>query len=52
MQDRLKGKTLFFKTIALQENEYRSEFRRVPEDLTLAEAADMLTKRAIVAANR
>lgn len=49
---RVKGKALFFKTIAVQEKEYRSDFRRVPEGLTLAEAADMLTKRVIVAANR
>jgi hypothetical protein len=48
----VNGKALFFKTIAVQEKEYRSDFRRVRDDLTLAEAADMLTKQVIVAANR
>jgi len=52
MEVNLKGKALFFKTIAVQEKEYRSGFHRVPEGLTLAEAADTLTKQVIVAANR
>jgi len=52
MEVDVKGKALFFKTIAVQEKEYRSDFRRVPDGLTLAEAADILTKPAIVAANR
>jgi len=52
MEVHVKGKALFFKTIAVQENEYRSDFRSVPDGLTLAEAADMLTKQVVVAANR
>jgi hypothetical protein len=52
MEVDVKGKALFFKTIAVQEKEYRSDFRAVPDGLTLAEAADMLTKQVIVAANR
>lgn len=52
MEVDVKGRALFFKTIAVQEKEYRSDFRRVRDDLTLAEAADMLTKQVIVAANR
>jgi hypothetical protein len=52
MEVDMKGKALFFKTIAVQEKEYRSDFRRVRDGLTLAEAADMLTKQIIVAANR
>lgn len=51
MEVDMKGKALFFKTIAVQEKEYRSDFRTVPEGLTLAEAADMLTKQVFVAAN-
>ena len=43
---------LFFKTIAVKEKEYRSDFRTVPDGLTLVEAADMLIKQVIVAANR
>ncbi len=52
MEVDIKGKALFFKTIAVNEKEYRSDFRMVPDGLTLAEAADMLTKQVIVAANR
>src|SRR5260370_18946058 len=52
MEVDMKGKALFFKTIAVKEKEYRSEFRTVPDGLTLAEAADMLTKQGMVAANR
>ena len=52
MEVDMKGKALFFKTIAVNEKEYRSDFRTVPDGLTLAEAADMLTQRVMVAANR
>src|SRR5215469_7101789 len=36
----MKGKALFFKTITIEQAEYRSNFQTVPDDLTLAEAAD------------
>jgi len=52
MEVDMKGKALFFKTIAVKEKEYRSDFRTVPDGLTLAEAADILTKQVIVVANR
>jgi hypothetical protein len=52
MEVDMKGKALFFKTIAVNEKEYRSNFRIVPDGLTLAEAEGMLTKQIIVAANR
>lgn len=52
MEVDMKGKALFFKTVAVKEKEHRSDFRTVPGGLTLAEAADMLTKQVIVAANR
>jgi hypothetical protein len=52
MEVDMKGKALFFKTIAVKEKEYRSDFRTVADGLTLAEAADMLTKQVMVAANR
>jgi hypothetical protein len=52
MEVDMKGKALFFKTIDVNEKEKRSDFRTVPDDLTLAEAADMLIKQVIVAANR
>lgn len=52
MEVDMKGKALFFKTIAVQQQESRSDFRTVPDGLTLAEAADMLAKKVTVAANR
>jgi hypothetical protein len=52
MEVDVQGKALFFKTIAVHEKEHRSNFRTVPDNLTLPEAADMLTKQVIVAANR
>jgi hypothetical protein len=41
----MKGKALFFKTIGVQQNYSRSNFKRVPDDLTLANAAKMLEQR-------
>ena len=41
----MQGKALFFKSIGAQENETRSSFRRVPDDLTLAQAAEKLEPR-------
>ena len=52
LQVDMKGKALFFKTIAVQQEEQRSHFQMVRENLTLSEAADMLTKQVVVAANR
>jgi hypothetical protein len=52
MEVNMKGKALFFKTIAVEEKEYRTDFRTVPDSLTLAEAAHMLTRPVMIAANR
>lgn len=52
MEVDIKGKALFLKTIAAKEEEYRSDFRTVPDGLTLAEAADILTKQVMIVANR
>jgi len=52
MEVDMKGKALLFKTIAVQEKEYRSDFRTVSDGLTLAEAADILTNEVTVAANQ
>jgi hypothetical protein len=41
----MHGRALFFKTISVQQNEVRSNFQPVPEDITLAQAADELQKR-------
>jgi hypothetical protein len=47
----IQGKALLFKTIAIQQKERRTNFRTVPASLTLADAAEMLTKQVILAAN-
>ena len=44
----MHGKALFFKTIAVQENEIRTNFQRVPDNLTLSEAAEQLQKQSAV----
>lgn len=44
----MHGKALFFKTIAVQENEIRTNFQRVPDNLTLSEAAQQLQKQSSV----
>ena len=49
---RMKGKALLFKTISVQQTENHSDFHPVPNDLTLAAAADMLNKHVFVADNR
>ncbi len=41
----MHGKALFFKTISVQQNEIRSNFQRVPDNLTLAQAAEELQKQ-------
>ncbi len=48
----MKGKALLFKTIGMQERENHSDFHRVPDELTLAEAASILNKQIVVADNR
>jgi hypothetical protein len=42
----MRGKVLFFKTISVQQDENRSKFRQVPDDLTLAQAAEELHKQS------
>jgi hypothetical protein len=48
----MKGKALLFRTIGLHETEIHSDFNRVPDELTLAEAAGILNKQIVVADNR
>jgi hypothetical protein len=48
----MKGKALLFETIEVQVAENHSDFHRVPDDLTLQEAADILGQQNIVADNR
>jgi hypothetical protein len=48
----MKGKALLFKTIGVQETENHNDFHRVPDDLTLAEAAGILNREIVEADNR
>jgi len=48
----MKGKALFFKTINVQQAESHSDFHRMRDDLTLAEAASTLNGQTVVADNR
>jgi|SRR5579883_540252 hypothetical protein len=40
----MQGRALFFKTISVQQDEERSHYRQVQDNLTLAQAKDMLEK--------
>jgi hypothetical protein len=42
----MKGKALFFKTISVQQDETYNHFQQLPDDITLAEAANLLVKEA------
>lgn len=48
----MQGKALLFKSIAVQQKEVHSNFERMPDDLTLADAANALLKQTLVAENR
>jgi len=48
----MRGKALLFKTIAVQQKEIHSDFERVPGDLSLAEAANLLLRQTVVASAR
>ena len=48
----MKGKALLFKTVGVYETENHSDFHRVPDELTLAEAAGILNRQIVVADNR
>lgn len=48
----MQGKALFFKSIAVQQKEVHSNFERMPDELTLTDAANVLLKQTLIAANR
>jgi hypothetical protein len=41
----MNGKALFFKTISVHQDERHSDFKRVPDELTLAQAEDLVSKQ-------
>lgn len=53
MNVQMNGKALFFKTIAVREKDIRSDYQRVPSNLTLAQAAKLVQKETnMLAAKR
>ena len=48
----MQGKALFFKTISVQQKERHSNFQRVPDNLTLSDAAGLLLKQVLIATKR
>lgn len=41
----MRGRALFFKTIDVQQNYLRSDFKKVPDNLTLAQAAEIFRRQ-------
>ena len=52
MSVEMTGKALLFKSIGVQKKENRRDFHRVSDDLTLTQAADILSSYVVVADNR
>ena len=48
----MRGKALLFKTISVQQKELHRNFERVPDDLTISDAAALLLKQSLIAARR
>lgn len=48
----MRGTALLFKKINVLETENRSDFQRVPDDLTFAQAAEILNRQVVIAENR
>jgi len=48
----MRGKALLFKTISVQQRELHRNFDRVPDDLTISDAAALLLKQSLIAARR
>jgi hypothetical protein len=48
MDVQMNGKALFFKTIAVREQETDTHFQQVPDDMTLQQALEVLQKDASV----
>ena len=48
----MHGKAVLFKSISVQQREVHSNFERVPDELTLPDAADLLLRQSVVAFTR
>jgi hypothetical protein len=45
----MQGKALLFKSISVQQKELHSKFEQIPDDLSLADAANILLRQTVVA---
>lgn len=52
MEVNMQGRALLFKTISVRQKELHRNFERVPDDLTMTDAAALLMKESLVAAKR
>ena len=48
----MRGKALLFKSICVQQKEIHSDFQRVPDNLTLADGANLLLQQSLVASKQ
>lgn len=48
----MQGKALLFKNIAVQQKEVHSNFERMPNELTIADAANVLLRQSLIASTR
>lgn len=48
----MRGRALLFKSITVQQKELHSNFERVPDDLTLSDAANLLLRQTMVASKQ
>jgi hypothetical protein len=48
----MRGKARLFKTISVQQKELHRNFDRVPDDLTISDAAAILLKQSLIAERR
>ena len=48
----MRGKALLFKTISVQQKEVHRNFERVPDDLSISDAAALLLNQSLIAARR
>jgi hypothetical protein len=48
----MQGKALLFKNISVQQKEIHSDFERMPNDITISDAANLLLKQTLVASRR
>jgi hypothetical protein len=48
----MQGKALLFRSISVQQKELHSNFERMPDDISIADAAGLLLKQTLVASKR